>query len=383
MFRQYAQALVPPTNIFLLRSNELAALLEVAWDERLDPAIRPTESLQDNLLNPWLATFGGLRPPAQSVRWDHLIYAYMIENTRIFEIFGRVLHEFLHGERLDIPSAQGQRWLQNTEELFYRDAPPFLVYGVRSDIRPDIRASRRNAYYRMFGMDLVHGMDDGRPYLYVKPTAANREFVSTFEQFLQEVWRAISNFTNAVGPNATDVEAIRSLAERLNNMLLARRRAGNLSREEFFFVSAMSWFHLTVETDSPIVHDLSAEAPSPAERLQKIGERVGLFPHRQSGAFFHLATTMSPLLIEIESGIYNLTANVPLLFSNTPIRNTIQEIITPWSLATGRNIKGLPVAASPTTLPVAASPAIPASPAVSPNGQSVPTQGALVPTRGR
>src|ERR1051325_10241581 len=36
------------------------------------------------------------------LRWDHLIYAYMIENTRVFEIFRRVLHEYLH---VEIPRA--------------------------------------------------------------------------------------------------------------------------------------------------------------------------------------------------------------------------------------------------------------------------------------
>ena len=35
--------------------------------------------------------------------WDHLIYAYMIENTRICEIFRRVVHEFTHGEKLGTP----------------------------------------------------------------------------------------------------------------------------------------------------------------------------------------------------------------------------------------------------------------------------------------
>jgi hypothetical protein len=35
-------------------------------------------------------------------------------------------------------------------------------------VRPDIHATRRNAYQRMFGMDLNHGTDDNKPYPYVK-----------------------------------------------------------------------------------------------------------------------------------------------------------------------------------------------------------------------
>ena len=54
------------------------------------------------------------------ILWDHLIYAYMVENTRIYEVFRRVLHEFLHGEKLGVPgSADSQRWLRVTEELFF------------------------------------------------------------------------------------------------------------------------------------------------------------------------------------------------------------------------------------------------------------------------
>ena len=41
--------------------------------------------------------------PGGILRWDHLIYAYMIENTRIYEIFRRVVHEYRHGEKLGTP----------------------------------------------------------------------------------------------------------------------------------------------------------------------------------------------------------------------------------------------------------------------------------------
>ena len=66
----------------------------------------------------------------------------------------------------------------STEELFYRDPPPFSITTVSSHIRPDLRASRRNAYQRMFGMDLNHGADDNSPYPFVRADAANNEFVS-------------------------------------------------------------------------------------------------------------------------------------------------------------------------------------------------------------
>ena len=103
----------------------------------------------------------------------------MIENTRAYEILGRVLAEFAQGERLGILREHASyQWLRTTEELFYKDASPFQPYNLVSRIRPDIAATRRNAYYRMFGMDLNHGRDGvAQPYPYVKPPVANREFV--------------------------------------------------------------------------------------------------------------------------------------------------------------------------------------------------------------
>ncbi len=138
----------------------------------------------------------------------------MIENTRIYEIFRRVVHEFLHGEKLGVPgSAESQRWLRTTEELFYRDPPPFFITAITGYTRPDIHATRRNAYQRMFGMDLNHGTDDNKPYPYVKAEAANSEFVSTFEEFLREVWVGMENVNNTSGANPTDDAKIADLAE--------------------------------------------------------------------------------------------------------------------------------------------------------------------------
>jgi hypothetical protein len=163
------------------------------------------------------------------VRWDHLIYAYLIENTRIYEIFRRVIYEYRHGERLGVPLAGSQHWLRNTEELFFRDPAPFSIYSVVSYVRPDQGATRRNAYCRMFGMDLNHGIDDNKSYPYIKLDKCNNEFCSTFEEFLREVWVAISNARNETGTNPKDDAAIALLARRLHDMLRTRRTNGNLS----------------------------------------------------------------------------------------------------------------------------------------------------------
>ncbi len=413
MFRQFARDLtgqfgaspgmrpLPPgvrdveEIVFLYHPVQLAGLLEAAWAERFQTGARrsPIPELPGGQVPEWRAHPGFLNKLLKllcipmpnrdgschnAVVFDHLIYAYMIENTLIYEIFRKVLYEYLHGERLETPSEESQRWLRTTEELFYRDTPPFFAFQLTSHIRPDIRATRRNAYYRMFNMDLNHGTDGGSPYPYERAAASNRDFVPTFEAFLREVWRGIVNAKNTDGSNTTDDVAIANLAERLSNMLRDRRENGNLSREEFFFVATMSWFHLTVEFDSPIVRDLRANGSNPAERLRAIGERVGLPSHGKAYDLFHLAEPMSRLLIAIESGSLNRPENVPLLYreilptvppaptSPTPLRNDVQTIITYWASATGRNLKGEPGPAYPGTV----SPAT-----VSPNGGSP----ALVP----
>jgi hypothetical protein len=281
--------------------------------------------------------------------WDHLIYAYMVENTRVYEIFRRVLEEYAYGERLGVPSDETQRWLRTTEQLFYNDNPPFQIYNFATWIRPDIRAVRRNAYHRLFGLDLNHGTDDNRPYPYPRAAAANTEFVATFEELLREVWRAIENVRNQVGANATDVTTIANLARAIFDMLRVRRQesVGNLARDELWHCSTLDWLNLTLSFNTPIVVDLKAEATSAAERLQKIGERVGLPAHSRSDSYFRLATNVSLILREMELGTFNTVTGAPALFQNGVFQAAMQETITHWSVATGRDVKIRPVTVTP------------------------------------
>jgi hypothetical protein len=281
-------ALAPPAILFDLHPQDIVTYMEAWWNKRppqppLPPSQPPghPDHRSDEGALPLVAlptTTGRIPPlppppglnqvlfgvspgtpgtPPSTVRggflrWDHLIYAYMIENTRVYEIFRRVLHEYRHGEKLGTPlDSSTQNWLRNTEELFYSDPAPFLITNVSSHIRSDLRANRRNAYQRMFSMDLNHGTDDGKPYAYIKAEAANSEFVATFEEFLREVWIGITYVTATSSSNPTDDSKIAVLATKLHDMLQSRRQSGNLSREEFAFVSMMSWFHLTLELTNP------------------------------------------------------------------------------------------------------------------------------------
>ena len=99
-----------------------------------------------------------------NVVWDHLIYAYMIENTRAYEIIGRVMRSTPRASGSASCSANASyQWLRTTEELFYKDASPYPAVQpgqpdptrhrghpaqrVLPDVRdgPEPRARRRRA----------------------------------------------------------------------------------------------------------------------------------------------------------------------------------------------------------------------------------------------
>jgi hypothetical protein len=356
MFRQLAAALVqqvPPltpleaANAVLTHSrpSQYADFLEEYWRVGRTPA-----RYLGRLANPAhidmardLETDAGMPivpgpPPPEPPSWHHLVYAYMLENTRIVEIFRRVVYEYTHGERLPPPRQATQRWLHATEQLFFAEPLAYSVRAVTSRLRPDSGAVRRNAYYRMLGMDLNHGTDDARPYPYVKADAANRDFSSLFESLLVEVWRGYANRLNFGNENHTDDDAIRTLVRRIREMLQSRRQTGTLSREEFDAVATLSWFHLTVELNTDVVEDLAVDSGGTADRLKMIGERVGLPAHARSDSYLQLATNMSAILIAIESGAVE-AAGPESLYEDPALQEAMLQIITHWSIATGRNVK--------------------------------------------
>jgi hypothetical protein len=194
------------------------------------------------------------------------------------------------------------------------------------------------------------------------------------------------NAANAVGPNETDDSSIANQANRLQDMLLVRRRNGNMEREEFWAVVTMSWLHLTVAEHTPIVRALKAEATSPSDRLRKIGERVGIPVHGRAYEYFNMAFELTNVLTFVEtnpaatqpasaSGYYRPTGPFPQLAAD------LRTIITFWSAATGRDIKATRVAPG---APMSSAPMPPAPPPAAPmrNGGSAPTNG-RVPTAPR
>lgn len=62
----------------------------------------------------------------------HLIYAYMIENTKIFQIFKKIITLYLSGEDLTIPynslELDTKPWIENTHKLFFSNQK--LLFGI-------------------------------------------------------------------------------------------------------------------------------------------------------------------------------------------------------------------------------------------------------------
>ena len=293
----------------------------------------------------------------------HLIYAYLIENTRIIQIFEKMLDLYMQDETLGIADDdESFRWIINTEQLFYKIDLPRAT-NIRSLIRPSNDASRRNAYWRMFGMDLAFGDSTSGPaqLSYHKAITSNQQFIVLFEKFLTEIWQGYINASNTSGPNTTDTNIIVDLATEIQEMLIARRGLSarsttvyhdqNLSREEFSSVLICSWLTFVISYDSPMVQFLNCQSSSIGERLLKIGAKVGIKAHSKCQTLFEMAGAASSVLTTIELGgvfddevsaqelLRSLLSSGSSDFEIVALMTDLLTLINNWEKATGHRIK--------------------------------------------
>ena len=291
----------------------------------------------------------------------HMIFSYLVENTRIAQIFEKMIGMYLQDEKLTKAEPDAFRWILNTETLFY-DSAPGSFSSPASQVRPVSEANRRNAYHRLFGMDLAFGDSANNKYEYHKAEFSNSGFISLFENFLVEFWKGYINANNTSGANTTDTEHLEDLARKLQEMLMSRRstslnfnnyRYFNLSAEEYSSYIFMYWLFHIVSFDSHVVKFLKAEANTAGERLMNIGRRVGLNAHTKSVAILDIAQPMSTILRSIELGIFNdsnfiyrviralsaVNPPVPAVAEEKDMLNTVLLIINNWEKATGHRIK--------------------------------------------
>ncbi len=278
--------------------------------------------------------------------WHHLSYAYLIENTGVVEILAEVVRRAAYGESLEIVGNTAVQWLRATEDLFFSDPPLFSIGGTSSQMRPETRIVRRNAYWRMFGMDLSHPIPalwqtpafGNQPWKQNTGNGVNATFREKWAELLRQVWLGYENRANGIGPNATDDAYLLLLCDSLRDMLTMRRRGGFLAREEFSAVANASWFELTLSENTPIVLALKAQATSPADRLALIAQRLGMTPAPRSRELFQLAGLMSLVLRWIESGAFT-SATVATLYLPGTIATTMNQIVDLWQSATGERVK--------------------------------------------
>jgi hypothetical protein len=291
--------------------------------------------------------------------WHHLVYAYLLESTGIVEVFAEVLRRLVVGETLGVLSADSIAWARSTEQLFFRDPPPFAINGVVSEVRPFERTNRRNAYWRMFGMDVAHPVPPHWPgsgalgdwKAHTGP-GVNADFRQKWNELLRQVWLGVENRDNSSGSNPADSSYIALLCVALKEMMANRRRGGALAREELAYVSMLGWFHLAVDSDNSLVTDLQAQASSPGDRLAAIAQRVGMTPAARSRELFDLAEPMSTILRAIELGLFDTPAAATALFETGSTAATdMVGIINNWQSATGERVKERP--AGTAVVPVA------------------------------
>jgi len=286
--------------------------------------------------------FSAITPPASAgphtPGWDHLAASHAIENTRASQILLRVVREYRNGESLGHPSAATRHWLEATEALL-----PGTGAALTSALTAPAaaEATRRNAYWRLLGMDLAFGSEDNGPADYVKASAANAVFLSQFEALLRELWRAGNR------PPASDDAATRDriarMAAELHALLGARRMGGMLDRVELDAATMAGWLALSLGSSSAVIADLGARADTPAERLVRVGQRVGLAAHAKSEALLALAEPLSFLLRTLESMPTDSTSLdhevvASLYRPHTPAGAAARRVASGWSQATGRDL---------------------------------------------
>ena len=281
--------------------------------------------------------------------WHHLAYAYVLESTGIVEIFAEVVRRLVVGETMGVLSPDSIAWLRATEQLFFRDLPTFSVASVLSQVRPFDRTNRRNAYWRMFGLDLAHAVPPlwagSGPLSDWKDLTGpvNHDFRQKWSELLRQIWIGVENRANNSGANPTDPSYIALLSRALKDLLGNRRRGGALAREEFAYVTMLNWFHLTVDSDTSLIVDLQAQASSAADRLGALGQKVGITPALRSRELFDLAEPMSTLLRGIELGLFDTESTAATLFTGgTNIFRDVLDTINNWQSATGERVKESP-----------------------------------------
>ncbi|MDX2306439.1 MAG: hypothetical protein NW226_26760 [Microscillaceae bacterium] len=283
----------------------------------------------------------------------HLIYAFLVENTGLVRALQKVLYLYIHGEALGMPSQETARWLQNTEQLFYQNHSFKKFLALRSTLRPNFEATRRNIYFRMFGSEVDYGAGSST-YKYTKSNLNNENFSSILDRVFTLVWQGIINSSNLVGADATDDIALFEMLRILRELLTARRgnipqipNSGdysnlNITREEFLSVVMVMWFRRAMQFQ-PLMEDLSTTANTDSERIFKLGRKVSVAIHPKTRYMLDLAPLMAIFLRLLERGDFDDLNNVRSLYDkNSALGGQLMmRLLNYWEQYKGIKLKSL------------------------------------------
>ena len=325
-------------GVFVLTAGPLDLLLhlEAVWaaysGSKLErPAVGlPMNSALGELQS--LGTFAGHAPAEGPRTWHHLAYSYMLENSRAVQIFARTTHALRTSERLGVPSPATVCWLATTEALL---SGALSTGALGTEQHEAQEAARRNAYWRLFGLDLAFGTDANADASFARPAQANTEFVPHLEQLLVELSKSFETAGGA-GADLDGADAIADRSQKLGQSLRDHRTSLMIDRQELLAASLLGWIELSLSASSPVVRDLALEGASAAERLQDLGARVGIPAHSKAVNLFALGRSLSIMLRLAEDdpvGARNAWAD-----SATPAGAHSRRVVTEWTAATGRSL---------------------------------------------
>lgn len=311
------------------------------------------EFIKEDKLNPLSINFDSEKKYKGYFHNMHLMYAYMVENSKIYQVFEKIIAKYQLGEDLTIPYNSNDKlsrvWIENTHLLFFSNAPQ-AIWNENSNLGNNFEAMRRNAYFRLFGMDLNHGIGENgtASVQYQRANHFNADFIMQLESFLKLCWQMMINFSNTSNINTTDLIALQEQANSLKNLLLSRRTTErslddytllNLSKVEFHSVIMAEWFNHAISYNSPIVREMGAEGVTASERLNRLAQRVGYTSHSKTANFLDLAPLLATLLRLLELDEVDNNYLTAIANPSTRPYALITSILYNYQIATGKDLK--------------------------------------------
>jgi hypothetical protein len=331
----------------LLRAHplEIAALVENRWRERAgevgaSPEFAwPESTIQQVLIRDFdkrLITPAELK---QAELWPHLIYAYLIENTGIFEIFQKLSELYRLDSRLPPLKNDSRRFWFMVDSLIFSAPPPMTVLSAGALRGSDEQLERQALYRKVLNLELSNSKENAQHYQSRTPGTPTGDLISNIGAFLHETWRGIVQARpGSIGSKDVNYQKIVSSANAIRNQLSTQRERSDLSLAEFRAAGIMSLLEVAVSDNTAVVEDLNAMSSSAAERLRLIGKQCGIAPNPRAAALFEIAPHFSVLLRFIETDVFKDAGSVETLCKERILIDRVEPVISLYREALGNEL---------------------------------------------